>query len=96
MTPVTATITTGIKENSETDIDVFPNPNSGKFEIKLNNQYYQDATVSLMNIIGEVLVEKKINNKKPVQFDASSFPSGIYYIKLQTENGTYIKKVCLK
>jgi len=96
MTPVTATIATGIKENSETGIDVFPNPNSGIFEIKLNNQYYQEATVSLMNIIGEVLVEKKINNKVNVQFDASSFPSGIYYIKLQTENGTYIKKVCLK
>jgi PKD repeat protein len=95
-TPVTATVLTGINELTETDFNVFPNPNSGRFEIRLNNQYFQNATVSMMNIIGEVLVEKKINSKELVQFDASSFPSGVYYIKLQAENGTYIKKVCLK
>jgi hypothetical protein len=94
--PVTATVLTGINELTETGFEVFPNPNSGRFEIRLNNQYFQNATVSMMNIIGEVLIEKKINNKEPVQFDASRFPSGIYYIKLQTENGTYVKKVCLK
>jgi len=97
-TPVVATINaSGIKENSVTEFEVFPNPNLGIFEIQFGNQYFQNATLSMMNILGEKLIEKKINNLDiSTKIDASKLPSGIYYIKLQTENGTFIKKVLLK
>ena len=98
-TPVVATIIggTGINENSVVDFDVYPNPNSGKFVIQLSNQNFQNATLSMMNIIGEKLIEKKLNNHDiTMQIDASNLPSGIYYIKLQTEKSTFVKKVFIK
>ncbi len=98
-TPVTASIITGINEHANSYFDVFPNPNSGIFEIKLTNQNLQNATIRMMNILGETLIEKTINgngNADLMQFDVSYLPAGMYYIKVQTEKETYTKKVCLK
>jgi PKD repeat protein len=94
--PVTATITTsGINESSISDFGIFPNPNTGTFEIKLNNLNFQNATVSMINMLGELLLEKNISNNTSVKFDASAFSQGIYYIKVKTENSTYIRKVII-
>lgn len=91
--PVTAFIDqiTGITENSVTNLEVFPNPNTGHFEIKLNNPV--DATISLSNILGEILFEKKISNSISEQIDVSNFTHGIYYLKVQTEKLTNLRKV---
>jgi len=96
--PVVATIntTTGIEENSESVFDVFPNPNSGSFDIKLNNQEFQNSTISLTNILGQVLLEKKVQNNSTIHIDATDFSQGMYYIKVQTEKSTYTKKVLIK
>ncbi len=98
MAPVTATInsTSGISESSSSDFGIFPNPNNGKFEITLNNQNYQEATITMVNILGETVLEKKISyNKDPLLIDASELKQGLYYIKVQTDNFTYLKKVVI-
>ena len=98
-TPVVATIIngTGIIENSVNDFDIYPNPSAGIFLIQLNNQNFQNATLSMLNILGEKLIEKKINNHEvTTQLDATNFPSGIYFVKMQTEKGMFTKKVFLK
>jgi PKD repeat protein/predicted secreted protein len=96
MTPVTATIySTGINENQVSDFGIFPNPNTGTFEIKLNKLNFQNATVSMINMFGELLLGKNISNNIPAKFDASDFPRGMYYIKVETENSIYLKKVII-
>ena len=96
-TPVVATINaSGIKENSITDFEIFPNPCSGTFSIQLSNQYFQNATISMINTLGEKLIEKKINNSEAnTQLNVSNYQAGIYYIKLQTEKGSFVKKVLI-
>ena len=70
---------------------------SQTFSVQLNNQNFQNATISMMNILGEKLIEKKINNNEvSMQIDASNFPSGIYFVKMQTEKGMFTRKVFLK
>jgi hypothetical protein len=94
--PVVATIngTTGISENQETNMGIYPNPNTGKFEIQLSNPDYQDATLKIINMLGETVLQKEVTiNNVPLQIDISSFVEGIYFVKLQTDKETYLKKV---
>jgi len=96
--PVTATITTttGIDESSVSDFGIFPNPNSGSFDITPNNKNYQNITVSLVNVLGEIILEKKITNNDPIHIDVSNLSEGIYFVRLKTEESTFIKRVIVK
>jgi hypothetical protein len=95
--PVVATILPlGIKENTVSTLEIFPNPNTGNFEIKLSNQNYQDVTVTMMNILCETVMQENVTNTNaPLQIDASNFEEGLYYIKVQTDNTTYLRKVII-
>jgi C1A family cysteine protease len=93
---VVASILTGINEISESNFTVYPNPNSGSFDVKLNDQNFQNATVSITNMLGEILYEKKaLNNNAPIHVDATNIRQGIYYVKIQTENSSYMRKVLI-
>jgi PKD repeat protein/predicted secreted protein len=94
--PVTATVLTGINEFSESNFDVYPNPNNGSFDIKLNNQNIQNATVSIANMLGQTVFEKYVtNNNVPIHIDASNLQQGMYYVKIQTDKSTYTRKVLI-
>ena len=92
--PVTAIINlvTGLNENSESNFEIYPNPNFGSFDISLGNQYFKDATLSIINVLGKVLMEQKINNSNQ-HIDTYNLSQGMYYVKLQTKKSTYLKKV---
>ncbi|MGD0710415.1 MAG: C1 family peptidase [Bacteroidales bacterium] len=94
--PVTATVLVGINEYSEGNFDVFPNPNTGSFDIKLNDQNIQNATVSIANMLGQTLLEKNIiNTNAPIHIDAANLSQGMYYVRIQTEKSTYKRKVLI-
>ncbi|MGD0709578.1 MAG: C1 family peptidase [Bacteroidales bacterium] len=95
--PVTATILTGINEFSEGGFNVFPNPNTGSFDIKLNEQNIQNATVSIANMLGQTVLEKTviINNNSSIHIDAANLKQGMYFVKLQTDNATYLRKILI-
>jgi hypothetical protein len=95
--PVTATILpTGIKVNTTTDFGIFPNPNTGRFEITLSNQNNKDATVTMMNLLGETVMQERVTlSSAPLQIDASTFDEGLYYIKVQTDKATYARKLII-
>jgi Zn-dependent metalloprotease len=94
---VTAVIepTVGINEFSETDINIFPNPSSTSFDITFGAKNYKNVTVSILNVLGETLMENKITDNNPIHIDVTSFHQGIYFVKLETEKSTYLKKVTI-
>jgi PKD repeat protein/predicted secreted protein len=92
MTEVNWGACTGINEISQANFEVYPNPNNGSFDIKLNDQSMQNATLSISNMLGQTLLEKKVNNTSSVHIDAANLQQGIYFIKIQTGNATYVKK----
>jgi len=72
-------------------IDVYPNPTSGKVNIKGSNI----KKVEVLNIYGQTL---KVMNPKGCQFelDFSNQDKGTYIIKILTDNGIVVKKVILE
>lgn len=92
MVPVTATIITGINEYPETGFDIFPNPNSGSFDIKINDRNFQKATISIANMLGQTLLQEKLLNNATMHIDASSLQQGMYYIVIRTDKEVLVKK----
>jgi C1A family cysteine protease len=95
MVPVVANIdiTTWISDNPESFFSVFPNPSSGSFDIKSSDPDFQNATVSITNILGDIVFEKNIQNNTTMHVDAANLNPGIYFVKLKTEKSSYTKKL---
>ena len=73
-------------------ISVYPNPNTGKFYVGLNNRQETIKQITLYGILGnQVAVE---NHLQSGVVDVSHFPSGIYVVKVLTNLGNvYFEKV---
>ena len=83
-------------ENSTTNevenhsIKAFPNPTQGKIVIESNNNTIESITV--IDFYEKTLLVKEIN-KMNTTIDISTFPKGIYYVKVKTKEGIKTIKV---
>jgi len=94
--PVVATLLpNGINEYSEGNLEVFPNPSDGSFVITLSNNNYQSATLTILNVLGKKILEKKITDNNAIHIDASSFEEGVYFVELKTDKSTYLRKITI-
>ena len=67
---------------------IYPNPCRDHFFID-NKQ--KNIRMSVINTAGELVYTAYIN--EPTRVETHSLPSGIYVLKLQTENGVITKKI---
>lgn len=64
--------------NNLSNINIFPNPNTGNFIIR---GFKQDADLTIYNSLGETILLTKINSvNAQVEIDLSNQPCGIYFI----------------
>lgn len=82
-------IITDLAENSG-DIQVYPNPTNGL----LNIEGQGTMLISISNLLGQTLQETKAEDNTTL--DMSRFESGMYLIRIETENGVTIQKVNLR
>ena len=70
------------------NIRIYPNPALISIYIDdLNNYLFQ-----ITDIVGQVIIQQKCNNNHE-NIDISQLQNGIYFIKVQTENGMIINKI---
>lgn len=67
-------------DNSNTIIDIYPNPTTGIVEVSLP-QEFENQDIKLYNLRG-VLLQTKVLHGGITQFDISSLPDGVYIIKV--------------
>jgi len=72
------------KLDYETDFEIYPNPFTNEIQIE-NKLNHQDLTFKLIDINGNILIEKIINNDK-VTFDLN-ISSGFYNALIVNKNG---------
>lgn len=87
-----STFPTGIKPNQgNTAISIFPNPTSETLHIKAQHTL-KDVLVSLSNVAGETLLEKKFEILSHVEVSLNLLPTGVYVLHMQytesSSNGT--------
>ena len=90
-TSVTVYCLTGISDhNPGTDIEIYPNPTSGKFTMNMTSD-----NVEIYNALGKI-----VYSKPPAQnissIDLSAQPCGVYFLRVTTQKGMVCKKVVIQ
>lgn len=92
----------GQEENESIDnqnINIFPNPIINKLNLEFYLSAAQKATISIFDFQGKLLKQKQflcVKNKNAIEIDFSNFPSSIYFISIESEKGTILKKKVIK
>jgi|21_taG_2_1085346.scaffolds.fasta_scaffold02376_4 hypothetical protein len=78
----------------ENTITIFPNPSNGLFTIKTQDHENQTINLLVINTLGKVIDEISFTNK--AELNLTEQAKGIYYLRLSTDNHTFVKKIVLK
>lgn len=70
-------------------VEYFPNPTSGDITVRANTVI---KSIELYDMQGRVLVSKT-NDTTQATLDVSSYSNGIYFLKINSENGEQTKKI---
>jgi hypothetical protein len=78
---------------SQLDVIIFPNPSRGLFSISSS----QEALfVEILDVFGKVVLNSVIKTPKE-EFNISSKPKGIYFVKVMDDKGNFgVKKIILQ
>ena len=91
----TITTATGISElssNNSLGLSVSPNPFSETFTVKARN-LGDDATLSITNVLGQVLKKESVSGGLSKEYDFSAYDSGIYFVTLKTKDHQSVARI---
>ncbi|HLP53246.1 MAG TPA: T9SS type A sorting domain-containing protein [Chitinophagales bacterium] len=79
----------------EQQISMFPNPTNGKVSINFQGDVTRQMTVSVYNMLGEVVVNPTTYKAGTTNmtFDVSNVANGVYLVKIQNDKSTAIKQL---
>jgi hypothetical protein len=78
-------------------ISIFPNPNSGIFNLYLDEKISENAIVTITDISGKtilVLKNEQLSNTNSI--DLSKESKGIYFVNLVSDEQVMVKKIIVQ
>jgi hypothetical protein len=77
---------------------VSPNPSTGFVNISFNNQKYQDFHLTLLDVNGNIVLEKNVGVPMygSTSLNLSSYQKGLYFLKADTGNQVQSWKILLQ
>ena len=90
----------GIAEttNDGTHFNVFPNPSNGVFNLVFTATEISEYTVTLKNVVGQIIFEEKLVNfdgNYSKAFDVTTYGQGQYFLTLTNKENVQIEKVII-
>jgi hypothetical protein len=90
---VWVTVLVGLNEVGEQAyVSTYPNPAADMITVKANTEIIR---VSVSNMLGQVVYHAELNTEQTV-VDLSAYETGMYFVKVETLNGTTTHKVMVK
>jgi hypothetical protein len=81
------------------DVNIYPNPVNGVANLQFNMEGASKTTFSLIDLSGKVVRNLGVNRTQAgynsMQFDVSGVQSGIYLLKIDTEDKPILKKMII-
>jgi len=79
----------------DNSFSLVPNPASQSFTIVTD--YNKPTTVEIYNSLGQLVNQKEsVNLSSKVSFDVSNYSTGIYFVKINTENGLSTQQLIIE
>lgn len=79
---------------SDNGVIVYPNPSSGIFTLKVEDQFLYNSSILISDILGKVVWASDCI-KPEFYFDLSDQPNGLYVMRLKTTSGSFRLKLTL-
>ncbi len=89
----------GISENNGMGIEIFPNPNSGKFNLDITAGSLAKVNITIYNVLGNAVYTENdihLNGKLHKTIDISALPKGIYHLKAEGEGTSVVKRIVIE
>ncbi|MEZ5198680.1 MAG: T9SS type A sorting domain-containing protein, partial [Bacteroidales bacterium] len=83
---------TGINDLDASLFEIFPNPAT---ELVTVNSPYEISSIRVLNNAGQSVADYEVNAAS-YQIDVSNLQSGIYFIRIETEEGQTLQKIAVK
>ncbi|MDA7794240.1 T9SS type A sorting domain-containing protein [Flavobacteriales bacterium] len=83
-------INVGINENERfAKVNVFPNPNTGKFTVNIHTEKATDITLNITNVLGQSVYSENLSNVSSLrkEVNLNAFEKGLYFINVEGEDG---------
>jgi len=84
-------ITLGPEEDIAQSIVVFPNP--AKNQLNIFSPYANLDNIEVYDLLGKRLSENISEERKGYTIDLTSLETGVYFVRVTTENGSAVKKI---
>ena len=90
---VTVNCLTGIEENNTNgNISVYPNPSSGNFTI---TSITEITSIKIYNVLGEFVFSSQPQTTN-YELDLQNKSKGVYFLEMQSDKGSEIKKIIIE
>ena len=77
-----------VDENSLSNVKLYPNPTSGQMSIEAKEM----TSVSVYDLVGQCIMQRFAENGQ-LTIDMSQLQNGIYFVKVNTVNGSTVQRV---
>lgn len=78
---------------------VYPNPSTGIVHIAINGFEGRKLELRILNVIGSVMYREtltELNERYTKTLDLSKFATGLYYVKLESDNSSEMRKLVIR
>jgi hypothetical protein len=85
--------------SEEKNILVYPNPSSGVVHISVTGFEGRKTELRVLNVIGTVVYRETItelDNRFTRTLDLGRFASGLYYVKIDADNNSVMRKLVIR
>lgn len=88
--------TFGIAESGMNELNIYPNPSEGIFYIQPDAKITGEFSLSIMDMHGKTVYSLLSTINNPITIDATTLAAGTYMVHLNTEMGTFTKRIVIK
>ncbi|MGV3586007.1 MAG: T9SS type A sorting domain-containing protein [Adhaeribacter sp.] len=84
-------------DNEDKKIDVYPNPSTGMVNLTLTGFRGKKTELQVVNVIGSIIYREVLSDNETSKkvLDLTKEPSGLYYIKIQSDGYSEIRKIII-
>ena len=90
------TITEIAEEKMKLEVHVYPNPSSGVININLLPIKSDNPKVYILDVLGKIVDTRTNIINDVLAVDATSYEKGIYFVKIESNKGTVVKKIIIE
>ena len=92
------TPTVGLEDESLAAFTVYPNPADDYVMISLDDSTVSDATMSIVDIQGRVILSQKLDSRNGIneRINTSEMSAGVYFVRIDAGNASNVQKLVVR